>query len=132
MLIGYCILTARYEFVAGCERGTDCSRGYRGGYIGCNGDSGPHCNTNSTSCSFEDCVEHARSDNADGFVYGEAIRGGDCYMCTKDGLENRNHENNYGVYRKTGTCTCITMLHESKYYIFISARKYVHHIVFYF
>ena len=93
------ILAAGYEFIAGCEKGGDCS-------------SGQYCNGKSIkcwACSFEECLDYARSDNADGFSYGQATSNRLCSFCTKNELSNLGAESNWGVYAKPGKCKFLTM-----------------------
>ena len=67
--------------------------------------------------TFEECEAHATSVNADGFAY----RGTDrkyCITCTKSMLVNMKTSYDYAVYQKTGTYTCIIIVHESYFISF--------------
>ena len=59
-------------------------------------------------CTFEECLTHAKIENADGFSYGY----GTCTMCTASDLAAlKRSYSQEGVYKKIGTCTFITTLH---------------------
>ena len=62
----------KYRLVAGCKEGKGCSDGRMCGK-----------STDSCHCSFEECLEKARSAKSDGFSYrGTGNKW--CRMCTRD------------------------------------------------
>ena len=82
------LFTDPYEFEAGCERGRSCNDGHI-----CV--SKEKC----ASCSFGECVQHAKYDNAEGFAYSSAKI---CRLCLKGHPIHILPNENWGVYTKRG------------------------------
>ena len=95
--INYIILDNSFEFVEGCAKGKDCSSGRRSGW------------NSGNSSSFESCQQSAIDGNYEGFSYSERDTG--CQLATKDQLKYVASVPNWGVYRKKGTYTFKTTLH---------------------
>jgi hypothetical protein len=83
-----------YYLYGGCKRGDTC------------GSYGKSCVGEEKcpeGCYFAECLQHARSSNADGFSF----RGGDsnyafCRICKRDQINKLQEEKNSGVYIKKG------------------------------
>ena len=58
-------------------------------------------------CYFAECLEHARSGNAEGFSFrGVDFKEPFCKICKKDQLRSLQNERNSGVYKKRGKVNC--------------------------
>lgn len=85
-------LEEKYEFISGCEKGTECSNG-----MIC-GDATDAC----TSCSFEDCMLLAENRKAVAFTYrGTGLKW--CRFCSHTELQNIRSTDfrfHWGVYAR--------------------------------
>ena len=87
-------ITDPYHLYAGCKHNNRC-------------ESGKTCiseNKCPNGCYFSQCLQIARSGNADGFSFRSWTFSAQpfCKMCARNQLDQLQHEDNSGVYAKGG------------------------------
>ena len=81
----------RKMIIAGCKYGKSCSNG-----------EGRRClsATKCSVCSFGQCFQHAKAENAAGLAFSDS---GSCKMCSSAQLDELVSDNGWGVYSRNGT-----------------------------
>ena len=83
-----------YYLHDGCEKGRSCSNGKA-----CDAEAENRC---SKGCSFAECLQIAREENADGFAFRSNLTDPTCSMCTTKQLEYLENVTGSGVYINQG------------------------------
>ena len=86
-----------YYLYEGCKRGIPCNHG-------------KSCMTENKcplGCYFSECLQYARSGNAEGFSFrGVEFTAPFCKICNKDQLNTLQNDRNSGMYKKKGKINC--------------------------